>query len=107
MPTRSLSSPYHYIAIHVAPPTEQLALRYAIQKALQQLFGVTRAGTAVDVLNEEVEIVGGQEQGLIILRVAAEWVYQLLICPTGIFVIRMIGTQSLCSPRSPHGRTLR
>ncbi|QRW00592.1 hypothetical protein RhiJN_28610 [Ceratobasidium sp. AG-Ba] len=51
--SRTLESPYHYIFLEVSPPTEHLSLRYAIQKALQQTFGITRAGIAVDILSEE------------------------------------------------------
>lgn len=71
---RNLSSPYHYIVVHVSPPTDNLALRYAIQKALQRLFGVTRAGIAVDVLHhdQEAETATSEEQGRSILRIAAE-----------------------------------
>ncbi|KDN40862.1 hypothetical protein RSAG8_07880, partial [Rhizoctonia solani AG-8 WAC10335] len=41
MHTRTLGSPYHYII------------------ALQQLFGVTRAGIPIDVLSEATENVDG------------------------------------------------
>ncbi|CUA77654.1 hypothetical protein RSOLAG22IIIB_12739 [Rhizoctonia solani] len=72
MRTRGLSSPYHYIMIRVSPPAETLALRHTIQRALQQLFGITRAGIPIDVLSEATENVDGKEFGKVILRTMAE-----------------------------------
>ncbi|KAG8789051.1 hypothetical protein FRC12_013915 [Ceratobasidium sp. 428] len=70
--TRTLVSPYHYIFMQVSPPTEHIALRYAIQKALQQTFGITRAGLAVDILSEQGEKFGKENDDLVVLRVASE-----------------------------------
>ncbi|KAL5640104.1 hypothetical protein ACGC1H_007409 [Rhizoctonia solani] len=72
MHTRTLSSPYHYIMIRVSPPTETLTLRHTIQKALQQLFGLTRAGIPIDVLSEVTENVDENEYGKVVLRTMAE-----------------------------------
>ncbi|GAB1524243.1 hypothetical protein RhiTH_007396 [Rhizoctonia solani] len=72
MRTRTFDSPYHYIVIQVSPPTETLTLRYAIQKALQRLFGLTRAGIPIDVLSEVTENVDGKEYGRVVLRAVTE-----------------------------------
>ncbi|KAJ1302516.1 hypothetical protein OPQ81_002834 [Rhizoctonia solani] len=72
MRTRTFSSPYHYIIIHISPPVETLTLRHTIQKALQQLFGVTRAGIPIDVLSEVVENLDGKDYGRVVLRTMAE-----------------------------------
>ncbi|KAG8702285.1 hypothetical protein FRC11_011579, partial [Ceratobasidium sp. 423] len=71
MHTRTLRSPCHYAIIHVSPPTETLTLRHTFQKALQQLFGVTRAGIPIDILSEDVENVDGKEYGKVVLRTMA------------------------------------
>jgi hypothetical protein len=70
--TRTLTSPYHYILIKVSPPTDYLALRYAIQKVLQQTFGIARAGLGIEILNGQDEKVDGEDQDLVVLRVASE-----------------------------------
>ncbi|KAH7338685.1 hypothetical protein B0J17DRAFT_387152 [Rhizoctonia solani] len=72
MRTRTLSSPYHYVLVHVSPPTETLTLRHTIQKALQQLFGVTRAGIPIDVLSDTTENLDGKEYGKVVLRMMTE-----------------------------------
>ncbi|CEL54349.1 hypothetical protein RSOLAG1IB_06999 [Rhizoctonia solani AG-1 IB] len=72
MRTRTFSSPYHYILIRVSPPTDSLTLRHGIQKALQQLFGLTRAGIPIDVLSEAIESVDRKEYGRVVLRTAAD-----------------------------------
>ncbi|KAG8704277.1 hypothetical protein FRC08_002330 [Ceratobasidium sp. 394] len=69
---RALTSPHHYIFLQVSPHTEHLALRYAIQKALQQTFGITRAGLGMDILSEQGEKVDGEDKDLVVLRVASE-----------------------------------
>ncbi|CAE6435788.1 unnamed protein product [Rhizoctonia solani] len=78
MRTRTLDSPYHYIIFSVSPPTETLALRHAIQKALQQLFGTTRAGIPIDILYEDAEDIGGKDFREVVLRTVTEDVEFLL-----------------------------
>ncbi|KAF8598363.1 hypothetical protein BDV93DRAFT_526798 [Ceratobasidium sp. AG-I] len=71
MPKSRPAPPYHYITLQLAPPTERLALRHAIQKSLQRTFGITRAGVGIDVLTEEGVEVGGEEREVVVLRVAS------------------------------------
>ncbi|KZP05376.1 hypothetical protein FIBSPDRAFT_847812, partial [Athelia psychrophila] len=45
-----LPAEYHYILFALAPPCDALLVRKALQDALAQAFGLTSAGTHMDVL---------------------------------------------------------
>lgn len=45
-----LPAEYHYIRFSLAPPCDVLAVRKSLQDSLTQSFGITSAGTYMDVL---------------------------------------------------------
>ncbi|KAJ7163490.1 hypothetical protein C8R43DRAFT_1062509 [Mycena crocata] len=45
-----LPQPFQYLLLRTTPPADELTLRRALQTALNQAFGLTAAGTHVDVL---------------------------------------------------------